>query len=330
MSADTMLAARYRTSGDDAGRLEVVEVPRPQPGAGEVLVRVAVAGVNPSDWKSRRRGGTTAGHDFVIPGQDGAGEVVAVGEGVDSARVGEAVWLFEGQWQRAGGTAAQWIAIDTSRAVKLPVGVSFAQGAGLGIPAMTAHRCLYADGPVAGAAVLVHGGAGAVGHAAIELARHGGARVATTVSSDEKSRLAAAAGAELVVNYRSEDVVEAIRAWAPEGVARVVDVDIAGNLGVDTKVVAPNGAIASYLVRPEPVVLRRELMANNVTVRFVLVYSMPEQAKLDAVETIHAALRDGSLTPLPETRFPLSEIGAAHDAVESGTVGKVLVDLPAV
>jgi NADPH:quinone reductase len=328
MRANTMLAARYRTSGSDAGRLEVVEVPRPHPGAGEVLVRVAIAGVNPSDWKSRRRGGTTAGHDFVIPGQDGAGEIVAVGEGVDAARLGEPVWLFEGQWRRAGGTAAQWIAIDASRAVKLPEGVLLAQGAGLGIPAMTAHRCLYADGPVSGAAVLVHGGAGAVGHAVIELARHGGARVAATVSSDEKARLAAAAGAELVVNYRNENVVEAVRAWAPEGVARVVDVDVAANLGIDTKVVAPNGAIASYLVRPEPVVLDRELMVNNVTLRFVLVYSMPEQAKLDAVETIDAALRDGLLTPLPEARFPLAEIEAAHDAVERGTVGKVLVDLP--
>ena len=323
-----MLAARYRTSGSDAGTLEVAEVPRPQPRAGEVLVRVAVAGVNPSDWKSRRRGGTTAGHDFVIPGQDGAGQIVAVGEGVDAARVGETVWLFEGQWERAGGTAAQWIAIAASRAVKLPEGVSLAQGAGLGIPAMTAHRCLCADGPVAGA-VLIHGGAGAVGHAAIELARYEGARVAATVSSDEKARLATAAGAELVVNYRDEDVVEAIRAWAPEGVARVVDVDVVANLGVDTRVVAPNGAIASYAVRPEPVVLGRELMVNNVTVRFVLVYSMPEQAKLAAVETIDAALRAGALTPLPETRFPLSEIEAAHDAVESGAVGKVLVELPA-
>ncbi len=324
-----MLAARYRTSGSDAGTLEVAEVPRPQPSAGEVLVRVAVAGVNPSDWKSRRRGGTTEGHDFVIPGQDGAGEIVAVGEGVDRARVGETVWLFEGQWQRPGGTAAQWIALDASRAVKLPEGVSPAQGAGLGIPAMTAHRCLYADGPVAGAAVLVHGGAGAVGHAAIELARHGGARVAATVSSDEKARLAAAAGAELVVNYRNEDVVDAIRGWMPDGVARVVDVDVVGNLEVDTKVAAPNGAIASYAVRPEPVLLGRELMVNNVTVRFVLVYSMPEQAKLTAVETIGAALRAGALTPLPETRFPLSEIEAAHDAVENGAVGKVLVELPA-
>lgn len=324
-----MLAARYATSGAEAGALEIVELPKPQAGPGEVLVRIAVAGVNPSDWKSRRRGGTTAGHEFVVPGQDGAGEIVDVGAGVDRSRIGERVWLFEGQWQRAHGTAAQWIAIDASRAVQLPDDVSFDQAAGLGIPAMTAHRCLYADGPIAGTAVLVHGGAGAVGHAAIELARHAGARVASTVSSDEKGRLAAAAGAELVVNYRTEDAAAAIRTWAAEGVSRVVDVDVAANLEVDAAVVAPNGAIASYLVRPDPVTLGRELMVLNVVLRFVLVYSMPEEAKLAAVADIDAALRTGALTPLPVTRFPLAEIAAAHDAVEAGAVGKVLVDLPA-
>lgn len=322
-----MLAARYATSGPDAGTLEVVEVPRPRAGPGQVLVRMVVAGVNPSDWKSRRRGGTTAGLDFVVPGQDGAGEIVVVGEGIDPARIGERVWLFEGQWRRAEGTAAQWIAIDASRAVRLPDTVSFELAAGLGIPAMTAHRCLHADGPLNGASVLVHGGAGAVGHAAIELARHAGAHVAATVSSDVKARLASAAGAELVVNYRGEDVVAAIRAWAPDGVARVVDVDVVANLEIDTQVVAPNGAIASYLVRPEPVTLGRELMANNIVLRFVLVYSMPEEAKRAAVEAIGAALRAGALTPLPAMRFPLSETAAAHDAVEGGAVGKVLIDL---
>lgn len=322
-----MRAARYSTSGTSAGELELVELPRPRPGPGEVLVRLAVSGVNPTDWKSRRRGGTTEGFEFVVPGQDAAGEIAAVGEGVDAGRTGERVWIFEGQWQRAQGTAAEWIAIDESRAVELPNGVSVDLGAALGIPAMTAHRCLFADGPVEGEAVLVHGGAGAVGHAAIELARHGNARVAATVSSRGKAELAAAAGAELVVNYREEDVVAAVREWAPGGVARIVDVDIAGNLEVDTKVVAPNGAIVSYAVRPEPVELGRGLMVNNVVVRFVLVYSMPEQAKRAAVETIRAALRAGALTQLPTTRFPLAEIAAAHDAVENGAVGKVLVDL---
>jgi NADPH:quinone reductase len=322
-----MLAARYSTSGPDAGTLEVIEVPRPEPGPGEVLVRMAVAGVNPSDWKSRRRGGTTAGLEYVVPGQDGAGEIAAAGAGVEPGRVGQRVWIYEGQWQRAQGTAAQWIAIAASRAVPLPDAISFEQAAGLGIPAMTAHRCLHADGPIDGAAVLVQGGAGAVGHAAIELARYAGARVAATVSSEEKAQLARDAGAELVLNYRTEDVAADVRDWAPDGVARVVDVDVAANLEIDTQVVAPNGVIASYLVRPEPVVLGRVLMANNVVLRFVLVYSMPEEAKQAAVETIDAALQAGALTPLPAMRFPLGEVAAAHDAVESGAIGKVLVDL---
>jgi NADPH2:quinone reductase len=328
MGGETMLAARYATAGPDAGALEVVELPRPRPEPGQVLVRLAVAGVNPTDWKSRRRGGTTAGFDAVVPGQDAAGEIVSVGAGVDPSRVGERVWIFEGQWQRAQGTAAQWIAIDASRAVALPDGISLDLAAGLGIPAMTAHRCLFADGPVDGEAVLVHGGAGAVGHAAIELARHGGARVAATVSSPEKAELASAAGAELVVNYREADVAAAVREWAPNGVVRVVDVDVAANFDADAKVVAANGAIVSYAVRPEPVVLGRELMVNNVVVRFVLVYSMPEEAKRAAVAAIDDALRAGALTPLPSTRFQLAEIAAAHDAVENGAVGKVLVDLP--
>jgi NADPH:quinone reductase len=324
----TMLAARYATSGPDAGRLEIAELPQPEPGRGEVLVRLAVAGVNPTDWKSRRGSTTAIGFDTIVPGQDGAGEIAAVGEEVDPARVGERVWVWEGQWQRAQGTAAQWIALPAERAVTLPDGISLDQGAGLGIPAMTAHRCLVADGPIDGAAVLVHGGAGAVGHAAIELARYAGARVAATVSSQEKARLAAAAGAELVVDYRREDVAAAVRAWAPEGVTRVVDVDVVANLATDMAVVAPDGAISAYAVTRDPVALGRELMVHNVVLRFVLVYTMPADAKRLAVSTIDAALRDGALTALPPTRFPLEEIGAAHDAVEQGAVGKVLLDIP--
>jgi NADPH:quinone reductase len=325
-----MLAARYPTSGPEAGVLELVELPKPAPGAGEVLVLVGVSGVNPTDWKSRVRGGTTEGFDHVVPGQDGAGVIEAVGDGVDLGRVGERVWLWEGQWQRRQGTSAQWIALPSDQAVLLPDDVTLDLGAGLGIPAMTAHRCLFADGPLDGASVLVHGGAGAVGHAAIELARHAGARVAATVSSEAKAELARAAGAELVVDYRREDVAAAVRAWAPDGVARIVDVDVVANLEVDGHVLAPDGAIAAYALTRDPVVLGRELMVLNAVLRFVLVYTMPRAAKLAAVEAITAALHEGALTALPATRFPLTEIAAAHDAVEQGTVGKVLVDLPPV
>ena len=328
-TTDTMRAAHYATSGPDEGTLWVVEIPQPTPSAGEVLVRVRFSGVNPTDWKSRKSGGNAGVADAVVPDQDGAGEIVAVGEGVDPARVGERVWLWEGQWQRAQGTAAQWIALPSQQAVKLPSDVALELGAGLGIPAITAHRCLFADGPLDGAQVLVHGGAGAVGHAAIELARWHGARVATTVSSDEKAELARAAGAELIVNYTSEPVAERLREWAPDGVARIVEVNLPANVALDTEVIADGGVISCYVTAARPVELSRTLMQRNVHIAFVLVYTIPVEAKLAAVADISAALRDGALTALPEHRFSLDEIAAAHDAVESGVTGKVLVELDA-
>lgn len=324
----TMLAAQYPTTGPDAGRLEVTEVPKPEPGPGEVLVRVRVSGVNPTDFKSRDRLDGSSPFDVVTPNQDGAGEVEAVGEGVDPARVGERVWTYHSQWQRQRGSAAQYLALPSEQAVRLPEGVSFEQGAGLGIPYMTAHRLLYADGPVEGLAVLVHGGAGAVGHAAIELARFGGARVAATVSNAEKAELARQAGAELVVDYREEDVAEAVNAWAPDGVARIADVDLAHNLAVDAAVVASGGTIAGYVETGEPVLPTGPLMVRNAIVRLVLVYTMGEDAHRAATAEVTRALEAGALTPLPEHRFALDDIAAAHDAVKAGAVGKVLVELP--
>lgn len=325
-----MLAARYPTAGPQQGELELADIPRPEPAPGEVLVRVVVAGVNPTDWKMRRGSAIAApAAGWVVPGQDGAGVVEAVGDGVDPARAGERVWLYEGQWQRAQGTAAEWIALPAAQAVPLADGASFELGAGLGIPAMTAHRCLFADGPLeAGAQVLVQGGAGAVGHAAIELARRAGVRVAASVSSREKAALAGAAGAELVVDYRREDVAGALREWAPEGVRRVVEVDLSANAALDAEVLAHDGAISAYASSEDPQPPARRLMLLNAALRFVLVYTMPAQAKAAAVGDIAAAVAEGALTPLPVTRFPLAEIAAAHDAVRAGAVGKVLVDVP--
>ena len=320
-----MRAAQYPTA---TGVIELVELPDPEPGPGEVLVEVHVSGVNPTDWKGRERGGATVeGLARVIPDQDGAGVVVAVGDGVDPGRVGERVWLYLAQWQRDHGTAAELIALPSAQAVALPDGVSLELGAGLGVPAMTAHRCLFGDGPLRGEPVLVHGGAGAVGHAAIELARWGGARVATTVSSPAKAELAHAAGADLVVDYRTEDVAAAVRAWAPDGVRRIVEVDLAANLETDGAVVAGGGTVVVYAVPAEPVAVPRALMARNAAIAFMLLYTMPLQARADAAEAITAALRDGALTALPETRFPLAETAAAHDAVRDGAVGKVLIDV---
>ena len=327
-----MRAARYPTGGPEAGRIRVESVPRPDPGAGEVLVEVAVSGVNPTDWRARDPGGLThsGAADWAIPNQDGAGSIVACGDGVPAERLGERVWLWQARWESPSGTAAEFVTVPAERAVPLPPGTSFELGAGLGIPAMTAHRCLFARGPLGpGDRVLVQGGAGAVGHAAIELAVHAGAWVAATVSGPEKAEIATAAGAELVVDYRRQDVSKELGAWAPDGVARVVEVDLAGNVALDAEAIGAGGAISVYAAPRHDIPVPISLMKLNASIDLVLVYTMPDSAKRAAVEAIDAALRDDALTALPGPRFPLEETAAAHDAVEHGAVGKVLIEVGA-
>ena len=244
-----MLAALYRRIGPSAEVISIEDVDPPEPGPGEVRVKLRVSGVNPTDWKARSRDGYQDPTDFQIPNQDGAGMIDAVGEGVDPARVGQRVWLYFAAWQRRWGTAAQQTVVRAAQAVPLPDGASDDLGASLGIPALTAHRCLLADGPIDGATVLVAGGAGAVGHAAIELARWAGARVIATASTEEKAELARTAGAEEVVDYRDADAAEQIQAHAPDGVHRVVEVDLSANLELDHAVCAPYAAIA-HVRRP--------------------------------------------------------------------------------
>lgn len=323
-----MVAAQYETVGPDAGRIELVELPRPVAEDGEVLVRVRLYGVNPTDARAQLGRTFNPPYARVIPGQDGAGEIVAVGAGVDASRIGERVWLHLAQWQRPAGAAAQFIALPASQAVKLPDAVSLEHAAGLGIPALTAHRCLHAAGSVEGAQILVAGGAGAVGHAAIELARFAGARVSTTVSSPEKASIASAAGAELVVNYRDEDAAAAISAWAPDGVRRIVEVAIAANVELDAQVLAPGCEVASYGAPDRPIELPRTMIVKNGTIRFVLVYTMGEEALSDAVAAVGAALAAGALSSLPVVRFELEAIEAAHEAVRQHVVGKVVVEIP--
>jgi NADPH2:quinone reductase len=322
-----MLAALYRSTGG-SGVLSVEDVATPAPGAGEVLVRVAVAGVNPTDWKSRAGATGGLGFDFQVPGQDGAGVIEAVGPGVDASRVGERVWVYFAAWQRQWGTAAEFCVVPDEQAV--PLGsASFELGASLGIPALTAYHCLRADGPIDGASVLVAGGAGAVGHAAIELAKWSGARVAATVSGESKGALARSAGADAVVNYRDEDAAAQVRRFAPDGVSRIVELALGPNLALDLSVIAPHGVIATYAAdQPEASVPVRALMTPNLTLRFVLVYTIPRPALRSAVDGVCQALAVGALTTLPVHRFALADAAAAHDAVEGGAVGKVLIDLP--
>jgi NADPH2:quinone reductase len=293
-----------------------------------VLVRIAVSGVNPTDFKSRSGATGQPAGAFQIPDQDGAGTIEAVGERVDPRRVGERVWLYFAAYKRPWGTAAQYTVIPSEQAVRLPDGVSDELGASLGIPALTAHRCLLADGPIDGRTVLVAGGAGSVGHAAIELADFLGANVIATVSGEEKAALARKAGAHHVVNYRHDDAADQIRSLAPDGVHRVVEVALGQNLPLDVAVCARNAAVSVYADDgPPPQLQVRRLMGANLVLRFVLVYAMGEDAVRAAVRDVTAALEAGALTPLPLHRFPLQDTAAAHDAVESGTVGKVLIDV---
>ena len=252
----------------------------------------------------------------------------AVGEGVDPGRNGQRVWLFLAAAGRRWGTAAEWSVVPERQAVPLPGSASMELGASLGVPAMTAHRCLFADGPVAGKTVLVAGGAGAVGHYAIELAKHGGARVITTVSGPQKAELAAKAGADLVVNYREPGAADQIKSFAgPGGVDHVVELALGANLQLDLDVIRkPEGLIVIYAAEPaDPVLPVRACMNPNVIFRFVLLYSVPPAALDQAAQDITRAIGDGALTELPVTRFRLDECIAAQDAVESAAVGKVIV-----
>jgi NADPH2:quinone reductase len=326
-----VLAARYEKTGQAHEVLQVREMATPEPGPGEVRVRVAVSGVNPTDFKSRagNSGPAPAPGAFQIPNQDGAGTIDAVGEGIDPARIGQRVWVFFAAYQRPWGTAAQATVVPADHAVPLPDDGSFDLGASLGIPALTAHRCLLADGRIDGATVLVSGGAGSVGHAAIELGRWAGARVVSTVSSAEKGRLAIEAGAHAVVNYRDADAVEQLRAAAPDGFDRIVEVALDPNLELDLSVAAPNAVIASYAAdgAASPVVPVRRLMLANLLLRFVMIYSVPGEALRHAVADVTEAVAGGALTTLPLHRFTLEQVAEAHDAVEAGTVGQVLIDV---
>jgi NADPH2:quinone reductase len=323
-----MIAATYReTGGSDV--LTVGEIETPLPDEGEVRVRLVVAGVNPTDWKSRAGATAALGFDFQVPGQDGAGVIDAVGAGVDAVRVGERVWVYLAAYQNRWGTAAQYAVLPSERAVPLPGGASFDLGASLGVPALTAYHCLNADGPVRGRSVLVAGGAGAVGHAAIELAHWAGARVIATVSGEEKAELARAAGADAVVNYRSEDAAEQVRAVAPEGVDRIVELALGPNLALDLAVAARHAVISTYASDQATAELPiRPLMAPNLLLRFVLLYTIPRADLRAAVDGVSQAIAAGALTTLPLHRFALADTAAAHDAVEAGVVGKVVIDLP--
>jgi NADPH:quinone reductase len=323
-----MKAALYRAHGTATGSLQIEDVDRPEPGPGQVRVRMQLSGVNPTDWKSRSGATPRPIDDFQVPHHDGTGVIDAVGPGVPAERVGQRVWTWLAAAGNRWGTAAQWSVLPARQAVPLPDNASAELGAALGVPAMTAHWALFADGPVDGKSVLVAGGAGAVGHYAIELAKFAGARVAATVSGPAKAELARKAGADLVVNYRDAGAADQLREFAPR-MDRIVEQALGANLDLDLAVSGPGTHIADYAAEPsDPVLPVRRCMSANVTIRFILVYGIPAEAADQAVADISRAVAAGALTELPVIRFPLDQVAAAHDAVEARAVGKVLVEIP--
>ncbi|WP_238009550.1 zinc-binding dehydrogenase [Dactylosporangium sp. AC04546] len=334
----------YTEFGDSSVLREVDRVVA-EPGPGEIRVRMVVSGVNPTDWKQRT--GATATSDIpaegAVPNQDGSGIVDAVGAGVSGFAPGDRVWLMLAAYQRPGsGTAQQYTVVPADRVVPLPDGVGFEAGASVGVPAMTAHRALtvhdgaparLAPGALDGVNVLVAGGAGAVGNAAIQLARWAGASVVATVSGPEKAALARAAGAERVVNYREPGAAAQIRDAFGDGVDVVVEVAAAHNAELDLAVLRPGGTIAVYADdgsgRPLTVDVRRH-MVLNVRYQFVLLYTVGRDALANGAAAVNAALAGGGLrfgadAGVPLHTFPLAETAAAHAAVEAGAIGKVLI-----
>ena len=318
-----MRAVWYEVTGTAESVLRYGELDDPQPGPGEVRVRVRASGVNPSDVKSRS--GLRAPIPFarVIPHSDGAGEIDAVGAGVDAARLNQRVWLWNAAWQRADGTCADYVCLPSEQAVVLPQNTDWEAGACLGIPASTAAHAVFADGDVTGQTVLVTGGAGAVGHYAIQLARWGGARVIATVSGDEKAEIAQAAGAHAVINYRTGETAAAIiDAAGGARVDRIVEVEFGGNLAVSQPVLAPGGVIAAYgsMADPAPQLPFYPLMFNHTTLRMLLVYRLTAAERTAVISRLTRALEAGALHHAIGARFALKDTARAHEAVESGNL----------
>jgi NADPH2:quinone reductase len=328
-----MKAAFYDKQGPASDVLNIGELPDPEPRLGEVRIRVAVSGINPSDIKTRTGfAGVTMPYKRIVPHQDGAGVIDRVGPGVPESRLGEKVWIYEAQTGRSAGTAAQYVVVPATNAIALPKGVSFEVAACLGIPALTAHRCLFADGELRGKKVLVQGGAGAVGTAAILLAKWAGAWVATTVSRPEQEAAALGAGADLVINRRTQDVAAVVRrATDNTGVDRIVDVDLIVNLETDLACLAPSGVISAYATEVPSAVLSipfLRAMFSGFVFRYVFVYSMPEEARREAIKDVNACLAAGAYRPVIGMRVPLERLAEAHEAQESGrVVGKIVVDI---
>jgi NADPH2:quinone reductase len=317
-----MKAIWFERFGSAAEVLQLGEQALPAISHGQVLVQLEASCPNPSDVKKRAGSAPDlldAG--LVIPHSDGAGRIVEVGPGVSAARIGERVWVYQAQFQRQWGTAAEYVSVDEDRAVWLPDHVDFAIGACMGIPAMTAHRCVFADGSVEGQTVLVTGGAGGVGYYAVQWAKLGGAHVIATASDEASSLDCAQAGADVVVNHRDGDYVELVCDQSLDGaVDRIIEVDFGSNLEANLDMLQVGGTIATYASGsdPQPRLPFYRLMYLDATLRLVIVYDMPEEAKIEAIEDISEALEQGRLLHRVAHRVPLAETARAHELIEQG------------
>ena len=330
-----MKAVFYERRGPAQDVLHVGEQPTPEPGPGEVRVKIAVSAVNPSDTKSRGNwlGANAMAFARIIPHQDGAGIIDKVGLGVDERRIGQRVWLYMAQLGRPFGTAAEYTCVPAAQAVQLADNADFAAGASLGVPAMTAHYALFGNGALTGKTVLVQGGAGAVGFYAVQLAKWGNAaHVVATVSRAEQAEQAKRAGADTVVNYRSEDIVARLRGQFGKAapVDLIVEVAFGANQANNTALLAENGIIAAYSsdADPRPVLDFPAFLWKDATLRTLIIYKAPQAARELAARDINALMAEGNLQHQVAARYSLDDIAAAHEAMEGGrSIGKVLVDI---
>jgi NADPH2:quinone reductase len=309
----------------------VGEQPTPEPGPGEVRVRLRCSGVNPSDWKTRKGGGNRKLiAPLIVPHSDGSGDIDAVGEGVPASRLGERVWIWNGQWKRAFGTAAECIVLPSGQAMSLPEHVTYEEGACLGIPALTAMHAVRLSGCGEGSTVVVQGGAGSVAHYAIQMLKARGARVLATTSSAEKAALARLSGADEVIDYRSEDVGSRVQALTSgQGADAIVEVNLTANAALYAGMLRPHGTVVVYGITGTAATLPALwMMQNSVALKFFMVYDIPAQDRLEGLAELDALLRSGRLTHRVALRLPLEDCARAHDLVEAGTVmGNVVLQV---
>jgi NADPH2:quinone reductase len=325
-----MRAGWYERPGSAYEVITVGEMPTPEPGPGEVRVRLRASGISPSDYK--RRASAKGGMEFprIIPHSDGAGIVDAVGEGVRAVAPGDRVWTMDAQFKRPYGTAAEYVVLPEAKVALLPDGIPFEIGACLGIPAITAHRALFLEGPVAGQTILIPGGAGRVGHAAIQLAKIGGARVLAVASTPEKAEVVRIAGADEVIERHGDIAGRVLDLTGGAGVDRVIEVEFGGNLETNQRILKDGGAIAAYASSqvPQALLTVTPRRASNMSIHFVYCYTMPASAKAAAARDINRALAEHAFTPRIARTFSLDALAEAHAYSESSSgEGQVVVTI---